>query len=415
MSDKQFCIAILKLGTRKGEPCSATAKQIVNGEPRCGRHNKEKIDISQSGSISQSFSKTDESLLEKSISYDKFSIKSELHKSISFHDPQFNNQVVKILKEDGVVVIDDVLTIDQSDTLMEQITNCFQKLGTGIIANDPDTWSKDKLPPQTRSGLYQCLMANIQPVWDLRSNKNVKKIFEIIYSSLRKKEIKDFICSGDGINIRPKQSSYRKDNKDWAHLDQTEGCIEKCVQGQVVLTNTTAGFRCSPKSHLIFNKLKEKYVKSDSNWYKFPKDQYDVIKEMVEEIGGEWQIPILTKKGSMILWFSSLIHSARTQETNLPINNNDKYRDWRGVVYICYRPREELTDQEIRKRSSAFVDNRVTNHWSTNIFQKRVGNHFLYINIDNKIKNLVDNPKNLYDIIGYPALSDEQKRIAGIL
>lgn len=406
MSTQNFCVAVLKTGIRKGEQCSATAKYIVNDEYRCGRHNKGTTDVNNRS--------LNNHIVRESVPCGTDYI--NLYQAISFNDPQFKDRVVKMLIEDGVVVIDDVLTMDQSDQSMTEIIDTFQKLETGIIADEPSSWLKERLPPQTRSGLFQCLMSNITPVWGLRSNSNVRTVFETIYSALRNKEVKDFICSGDGINIRPKQPSYRKDNKDWAHLDQTEGDIFKCVQGQVVLTNTTASFRCSPKSHLIFDKLKNSdNFKISSNWHKFPENQYDTLKSMLDSIGGQWQIPIIAKKGSMILWFSSLIHSARTQIGNLPIDGNDKYRDWRGVVYICYRPKEEFTEKEIKKRSTAVAENRVTNHWSIKIFQKRVGSHFLYTNMDEKIKMLVDHPETLYDLIGEPVLNDEQKRLAGIL
>ena len=78
------------------------------------------------------------------------------------------------------------------------------------------------------------------------------------------------ITSIDGINIKPNLvGPYDNSNPsistssdftlnastDWAHIDQTSGDPLKCVQGQIVLANTTACFRCSPKSCFLFNEI----------------------------------------------------------------------------------------------------------------------------------------------------------------
>ena len=44
---------------------------------------------------------------------------------------------------------------------------------------------------------------------------------------------------------------------DWANIDQTDDLDNpyKCIQGQMVLSNTSAGFKASPKSHLLFKEF----------------------------------------------------------------------------------------------------------------------------------------------------------------
>ena len=46
----------------------------------------------------------------------------------------------------------------------------------------------------------------------------------------------------------------------------------------------------------------------------------------------------------MVLWLSSTVHSAMTQQkerVKVEEEGEEKWRDWRFVVYTCYRPKEE--------------------------------------------------------------------------
>ena len=69
------------------------------------------------------------------------------------------------------------------------------------------------------------------------------------------------------------------------------GCVCAClrlrswaVQGQVVLTDTTAGFRCSPRSHLVFeDALRYLGVKPSGrpdDWAKLRDDHYPVLRKV---------------------------------------------------------------------------------------------------------------------------------------
>ena len=146
------------------------------------------------------------------------------------------------------------------------------------------------MPPQTRHGLFQALVANFPTVWTIRSHPNVRKIFEILYSGVRGSAQANFIVSSDGINIRPGTIGpfHKTTSKDWAHVDQTIlNDVYKCIQGQAVLTNTTASFVASTKSHLIFDELLIKLKKSGtSNWLKFTDDEIRIAKKLVCDAGG---------------------------------------------------------------------------------------------------------------------------------
>jgi hypothetical protein len=331
-----------------------------------------------------------------------------MYSSISINDENFKKKLMKTYYENGFAVINDVFTNEECDNWIDSILDNFEKLGTGFDKNDVEnTWNIYNLPPQTRDGLFQSLVTNFKEIYEIRFHENVKFIFKTIYSELRGKKINKFICSQDGINMRPNIETS-KNSKDWSHCDQTiRNDIYKCVQGQAVLTNTTACFVCSPKSHLIFDDiLDELKIPEDdtSNWLKFKDEQKDIIKKMVIDSGGEWQIPILSKKGSFIIWSSTLIHAARLQTKKEPKSKKDKYLGWRCVIYVCYRPLSEFTKREIEKREEYFDENRTTNHWGK-LFGKTPGGRYLYLKKRHpNIEDMIKNPKLVYDKIDKPKI-----------
>ena len=342
-----------------------------------------------------------------------------MYPAISIDDAKFAKKLSKSFMENGLAVISNVFTPKECDDYMDNIVNDFVKLGSGIDKdNIADTWTTYNLPPQTRPGLYQALMSNTETVWSIRTHHNVRKIFTTLYSDLCDEKMDEFIVSSDGINIKPGFVApfAKKNTKDWAHVDQTvPDDIYRCIQGQAVLTNTTASFVASPKSHLIFDKMLTK-IEHDakSNWLKFSDDNIEIVKAMVEKIGGTWQIPILAQKGSFIVWASSVIHSARLQSDSVSSTKKDRYYGWRGVVYVCYRPLREFSAGEIKKRKKVFEENRVTNHWSTKMFGKKPGSRFGYTDPRHpEIEKMINDPTFVYKKLGKPNLSNEQLALLG--
>ena len=114
------------------------------------------------------------------------------------------SQVAFLLKEFGVCVIPDVFTSFECDTWMQEILSNIETLsGHQVNHKNPDSWTVDKLPPQIRYGLFQYLLNNLKPVWQIRRDPRWKNIFKQVYSELRDEEIDEFVCSIDGINIQP--------------------------------------------------------------------------------------------------------------------------------------------------------------------------------------------------------------------
>jgi hypothetical protein len=340
-----------------------------------------------------------------------------MYPSISFTDPIFSKKLIKAFRSDGLAVVTDVLTKAECNKYMDRIIRGFVKLGTGIDKDDLEsTWTTYNLPPQTRPGLFQALVSNFPAVWSIRSHSNIQTIFKTLYDDLRGEEQDEFVVSGDGINIKPGFIGPFDNGRDWPHLDQTiPNDIFKCIQGQAVLTNTSASFVASPGSHLVFDKILKKLgVDSKTNWLKFTPDQIDQVRPIVLKEGGQWQVPILAPAGSFIVWASTTIHSAKLQNKETRPNTKDKYYGWRGVIYVSYRPKSEFSQAQISKRIGAFELNRTTNHWSTHWFGKRPGNRYLYLEKRHpEIESMLDNPLVVYEKVGIPNLTQEQNNLIG--
>lgn len=334
-------------------------------------------------------------------------------------DADFGKRATDMLREWGVVVIEDVFERKECRERVEEILSGFYKISPDLGKD----WTKKRLPPAPRAGLFQRVVGNLPPVWKVRSDKRMKSIFSSVYSSLRGYEIDDFVTSIDAVNLHPPIGPYSSglekgeiDNSDWAHLDQTfrdcEKPVELCVQGQVVLNDSSACFRCSPGSHHIFESILDMHgidKGEKCNWCKFNSSSYPIIKSTVEEEGGQWQIPIRTKTGSVILWFSSTVHSAMNQSEDIELDESDPLSDWRAVVYVCYRPKHEVGNAHFKRLQRCFEENRLTNHWGSRMFGKQL--RFAPA-LELGVQEFVDHPEKVYEIDGLkPELTEEVRSL----
>lgn len=361
---------------------------------------------------------------------------------IDIDEIDFGKNMVKLIKEYGVVVIKNVIDNDECDNYVDDIVNDIEKI-THFNKNDETSWKMENLPQQIRPGMFHEVICNTPTINKLRFNKKIAKIFTEYYTIIKNKnyEQKDMIVSNDGINIKPgyvppyevsdnksnksNKSIKSKKNTDWAHLDQSADGDDpyKCIQGQIVLTNTSASFRASPKSHLLFKEFLTNCMENNTNkiikydgFVKIKPEQYLLFQKKVEDIGGSWQIKIPANKGDFIIWTSSTIHSATLQETCERSKENDRWYGWRCVVFICYRPRDEFTKEHLKKKYKSYKKNKVTNHWSTSVF----ATGFVRFAARNKnkyteqVRNYIMNPEKVFDIEGMkPLLTNDQKIMLG--
>ena len=265
------------------------------------------------------------------------------------------DKVRKILEKYGVAVIP-YFKGSNADKYKNEIIDWLCSISDGLT-QDHKTWTKYNLPYGPRIGMMQSLIGHCPTVWKIR---------EKLYPLFRDLHQTDQLyTSMDGATVHP--PTFDKRPIDWPHIDQTD-TPQWCIQGQAVLTDTTASFRCTPFSHLdlwhdfILNAHSMKGDKS--NWLKFSDDYIEILKEKFDH----WQMPIHVPKGSVILWNSKTIHSAKHNDIN-------DYT-WRCVVYVCMRPQYQFSKVNRNTLAKCINEARTTNHWGTRTFPKRPAHRF---------------------------------------
>jgi len=338
---------------------------------------------------------------------------------VDINDENFDSDLINFVKEFGIVVIKNVMSSNECDLYTEQTIDALEQV-SHFRRNDLETWIPQNLPQQVRPGMFHEVICNIPSVNAIRFNPNIIRIFKVYYSHFKDKHYDDIdlIVSNDGVNIKPGLVPPYESGIDWAHIDQTEDSDKpfKCIQGQMVLSNTSACFRASPKSHKLFSNYlaQSENANGKGNFLKFRAEQYPLMQKKLENIGGSWQIKIPAMKGDFIIWTSSTVHSATLQEKPERPVKMDKWNGWRHVVYVCYRTRDEFKEEELKKKYQSFLENRVTNHWSTMIFPKGFNKKSKKNDYSEKVCNFSEEPQSVYDIKGLrPNLTNEQQIMMG--
>lgn len=325
--------------------------------------------------------------------------------AVPFNTQDLGAKIAEELRRNGAVIVSDVFSAAECTARCAGILEGFKRLNPeNLLVHDAGTWTAANLPPQVRSGLFQGVVCNLPDVWAVRADERVSRVFQEAYGALRGSPQREMFTSIDGINMRmPSEKTWHQQEKtkDWAHVDQTDPSNPfKCIQGQVVLRGDSACFVCSPGSHLALKEvLKDAGVapSDKSNWCKFEQERYPAIQARVRNVGGLWQTPVQAPAGSMILWLSSTIHSAKIQD-----RSDDTMR---CVVYVCQRPKTECGATPAQRKKHAerlrrcIEENRATNHWGDRLFPK--GSRYpLHEDTPHALRAVIENPERLYDLTG---------------
>ena len=341
--------------------------------------------------------------------------------TVSYNDKDRKTSIPETLREYGVCVITDAFSSEQCDNWMQHMVDGIMTISPTVnidtFSNLKETWKDCDIMPQVGLGLHQQGYSFLG--WPVRSSPIIEEVFKDVYSNLREKPISQTITSLDAINVRPPIPPFAEANHDWAHYDQTESDnIFECVQGQVVLTTTTAGFRCSPKSHLLHKELCEENGRlgQKGNWFKFYQSMYKDIERRVLEKGGQWQIPVIAPKGSIILWLSTTIHSAKLADKESFIDDyhpDDKWKTWRGVVYCSQRPADELSEEHIQTLHYAWENNITTNHWGNKLLKQPF--NYKPQKFSSEIVSFMNDPRSILEKHPQlkPQLDERTKKLLG--
>lgn len=315
--------------------------------------------------------------------------------TVSYNSADWRTAISQKLQDEGVVIVTDVYSQNQADETIEELKTIFTTIDNKL--KDEKQWSNtDNLPVRKGTWMVHTAFSGLPIIWKYRQCDHLCDIFKAAYNGIREEEYENFVTSIDGFTLRPPVEPFYN-NKDWPHLDQTESDdLYECIQGQVVLSDTSASFICSPRSHKIFPQVLDLInVKGKpGNFAKIPTNKIREVIDLIQSVDGVWQIPIIAPAGSIILWLSSVIHSAKTHDAGI---NSD---GWRGVIYISQRPWNDVNlVTHSQKLIEAYELNKTTNHWGTKEFEPKKDCK------NPKFLKYINEPKKIYQDFGKPKLT----------
>jgi len=299
-------------------------------------------------------------------------------------------EIHNILKEWGVVVITDVYTRDECCNFLLDYVPRVKSILDHMSTPKP--------------GQHKDIICQDTALWKFRNDPRLEALYSYLYGKFHNKSTYPHVLpSIDGVNIKDPTISpfFNAQKSDWSHLDQTNGGLYDCIQGQIILSDTSAGFVCSPKSHLVFREVMDiMHVNptNRTNWCvisgKANSQQEQKIKDAITAVGGFWQGYIYAPPGSVILWLSSTIHSAKISDKppKAMLNQNPmkllkELTGWRAVIYLCYNMSDTMTSEQLDLRWSAMENNQSMNHWCTIIWKSHVVPSY-----NKDLMNLLNNP-----------------------
>lgn len=270
--------------------------------------------------------------------------------------------VCETLNKYGVAVIPSLLDAEECEKMTsgmwDYLEHVTQKFDVPILRKNPSTYkSFSQLFPLHSMLVQRWGVGHAQFMWDLRSNKKIIDVFANIWKT------DNLVVSFDGasFHLPPEVTGkgYLENVKtQWLHTDQSftrngAECVQSWVTalpvnpGDATLTFLEGSHKFHGECAKVFN------IQNPSDWNKLTSAQMKFYLD-----NGCLQKSISCPAGSLVLWDSRTIHSG--QESM----KSRKKMNTRFVAYLCYMPREGISEKILGKRISYFKELRTTNHWA---------------------------------------------------
>ena len=281
------------------------------------------------------------------------------------------NGIKEYFKENGYVVITNVLNKKEIDNTINEICNHPALLGDyNFNLKDPSTWDQPHIKNcgfvDVNQGYSQGHSQNeLEHVWHNRQNVNVISSFQNILDA------DDIVVNQDRFGVmRPTKVNPKwKTLNSWLHWDENPWKHTEFnnVQGLITLTDQTedsGGFCCIPKFHL---KLKE-WIEDNLEYKNKNFNETNIIVQFPHEDKDCKNVKkILAPAGSLIIWDSRLPHC------NYP---NDGY-DFRIVQYITFQRKDSINDQLMGVLKQSYIESYITDKKFLNNIITPVGRKIL--------------------------------------
>lgn len=265
----------------------------------------------------------------------------------------------------GVAVISSVLNEEECNNMVNGIWDFFEHISNSwempINRNNKESWSGFyKLFPLHSMLIQHWNVGHTQASWNVRQNIKIVEIFAHFWEC----SVNDLLVSYDGLSFNlPPEVTKRGWNRGntWYHTDQSYTtndfkCIQSFVTGLDINENdaTLSFLEGSNKFHKDFKN--EFNITDKDDWYKLTKDQEEFYYKRGCHVKN-----IKCPKGSLVFWDSRTIHCGIEANKARPVPNI------RAVIYLCYMPRSQCNEANLKKKQKAFNELRTTSHYPCKI------------------------------------------------
>lgn len=273
--------------------------------------------------------------------------------------------VCETLKTFGVAVIPALVGRDDCDKLEALMDTCFESAtanwDTPYYSADPTTWKQLFALTPTKGQLFQHYqVGQSEAAWFARTLPEMLRLGQVLHKT------DSLVTSFDGLSYsQPPEVTGRG----WHfgeigyHTDKSFMPGHSAIQMSLTARDVRLGDATMAvflRSHLLHKELgegkmkrvemKEKKVSKD-DWYLLSADEIACFRDKCEEVA------IVCPAGSVVLWDSRTIHSTRRPQRSRTVQNK------RCVAFVCYQPRRELSQKQLKKRAELFCKRRMTSHW----------------------------------------------------
>jgi hypothetical protein len=278
----------------------------------------------------------------------------------------------KALQDDGVAVVQGILTQEEQDLFLEYFWEAVMKRHRKLKRDDPSTWIEDNTDWLGTYGAGQYKhygMAQEKHCWLIRQNQAIRDIFEKGVYASPENESEDCCVSLDGCAalFRPTVSKLVMHvdlvpdlpGSDWGSVQGAYNLYE--VNADISTGKANAGFVCVVGSHRSYESMWA--ARKEDKKFKWPKKHWHEL-ESDSPLQEEGSI-ITSPANSLVLWRSDLLHKNYGGNFTVEeLGSESQPRLPRLTQFVTFSPKKFRTEQVLERKAQSIIDGCCNNHWA---------------------------------------------------